>query len=539
LIQQFGLFSLYGILAIALGAEPGLAEPRVRRNVEVEFETIEGASLYEIQIKRKDDRNGKWQQYKSNTPQWSANVKPGMYLMRTRAYDDRGAPGDWSQPADLKVRLPAIIVNSPGPGEVLKSADPAHADVKLSWEEIPGATGYRLTLKTSDGQVLVEQNVKEAEWNGRIPAGHQISWNAVAIDNNGEDGEVSSEPYQFQLIGPALDKVKIEKPYSRFVQVVTWSKSEYAGRYSYTLSRYNPTSKTWDQVEKIENLKDTKAVLDIKQPTGRYRLAVTALGAYREDSPTAQIEYFAEGGFKNQEEFDKATLRDGITKPTKYYFIASYLFTQINYAGRHYESNSTPTFKATGGTGRVGVGYQPPRRNWGGFAIADYSGFVIQGTNYRFASAELHVTRKMEFGQGALVQFGTGLFSKELPIVTGTPVEGWQGLGKVRSNGPHIGFTYWQPVKSRFGLQLNGRVYYGLIGKGGGQDIEPALSYQYGLLGSYRLDKNTTGYAGYAYRKDEAKFGATSSPDNFALPGATNSVSIDGHYINLILEFSF
>lgn len=538
MILHLGSFILCCILIAVSGAGPAYAaEPRVRRNVEVEFETIEGASLYEVQIKRKDEKNGKWQKFKSNTPQWTANVKPGMYIMQTRAYDDRGAPGDWSPSADLKVRLPAIIINSPGPGEVIKSSSADSTEVKFSWEPIPGATGYRLTLKDAAGKVLEEKSLKEPLWEGQVPAGNAVSWNAVAIDENGEDGEVSSEAYQFQLKGPALEKPKIDKPYSKFVQEMTWSRSNYAERYSYTLSRYNAATKTWNQIEKIENLKDTKAVLDISQPSGRYRMTVTAHGNHREDSAPAQIDFAMEGGFKSQEEFDKAALRDGITKPTKYYLIASYLITRINYAADNYDYLTRVRFAATGGTGRLGLGYQPPRKKWGGFVIADYSGFVIEGNNYRFASAEAHITRKMEFGQGGLVQFGSGLFSKELPIINGTPVDGYEGLGRVRSNGVHAGFTYWQPLESRFGLQVNGRIYYGLIGKGNGQDIEPAVSYQYGLLGSYRLDKNTTGYAGYAYRKDEAKYGVV--PANATGSGQVNSISIDGHYLNLILEFSF
>jgi hypothetical protein len=527
------------MLSALFGPWPGLAEPRVRRNVEVEFETIEGASLYEVQIKRKDDKNSKWQKFKASTPQWSANVKPGLYIMQTRAYDDRGAPGDWSPSSDLKVRLPAIITNSPAPNEVLKASDPGSADVKFSWEPVPGATGYRLTYKNADGKVTEEKTLKEPEWSGKVPAGNELSWNAVAIDENGEDGEISGEPYQFKLLGPQLEKPKIDKPYSKYVQEMTWSKSSYADRYSYALSRFNPKTKSWDHVEKIESLKDTKAVLDISQPSGRYRMSVTAHGAHREDSQAAQTDFYMEGGFKSQEEFDKAMLRDAITKPTKYYAIASYMFTKVNYSAVNYDSNSTPKFEAVGGTGRLGLGYQPPKKRWGGFAIVDLSGFVIQGTNYKFASAEAHVTRKMEFGQGGLVLFGAGLFSKELPIVTGTSQGGWEGLGKVRSNGPHLGFTYWQPLKHRFGLQVNGRAYYALMGKGAGQEVEPALSYQYGLLGSYRLDKSTTGYAGYAYRKDEAAFKADPQPTNYSTAGQVNTISIDGHYINFMLEFSF
>jgi hypothetical protein len=60
------------------------------------------------------------------------------------------------------------------------------------------------------------------------------------------------------------------------------------------------------------------------------------------------------------------------------------------------------------------------------------------------------------------------------------------------------------------------------------------------LLGSYRLNRAWMGYAGYAYRKDELRYDTDpSNPDSFAHPGQVNEISIDGHYLNLILEFSF
>jgi hypothetical protein len=52
------------------------------------------------------------------------------------------------------------------------------------------------------------------------------------------------------------------------------------------------------------------------------------------------------------------------------------------------------------------------------------------------------------------------------------------------------------------------------------------------------------GYAGYAYRNDDARFKATpgngSDPNSgLAQEGDMNSVSISGHYVNLVLEMGF
>jgi hypothetical protein len=103
--------------------------------------------------------------------------------------------------------------------------------------------------------------------------------------------------------------------------------------------------------------------------------------------------------------------------------------------------------------------------------------------------------------------------------------------------------VYWLPLNDRFGLQANARGYYTLTGStSSGEKALSSLSYQYGLLGSYRLNKCWMGYAGYAFRHDEAivnSVSKTSDPSSYANAGDKDTISIDGHYLNLILEFSF
>jgi hypothetical protein len=105
--------------------------------------------------------------------------------------------------------------------------------------------------------------------------------------------------------------------------------------------------------------------------------------------------------------------------------------------------------------------------------------------------------------------------------------------------GPHAGFTYWQPFSERYGMQINGRVYYSLFGSSPGGDIEPSISFQYGILGSYRIGKAWMGYVGYTYRADHANF--KSNPDDplsFS-NGQSNEVNYLGHYLNMSFEYSF
>ncbi len=516
------------------------AAERVRRNVEIEWESVQGATAYEVQVVRKDDQKKKPLKFKTKEPKWSATIKPGIYNMQIRSYDDRSVPGDWSPASELTVKLPAVIALTPSTNQVVNSTADKSDDVEFKWEPVPGAAKYKVHAQSADGSWVADKDTDGNSVSLNVPAGHFINWDVTAIDPKEEIGDKWEAPQSFEMRGPPLAKPSIEKPISQYIKEVKWKTPDYASTYSYSLKYFNPTVKKWEPVEAKPDHKENILKLDTSRPTGKYRLQVQAMGERRKPSPTTQLDFDMKGGFTEPSAVDNAILRESITKPTNFYAIASYLITKIDYAAKNYDSNTSTTFSAIGGTGRLGAGYQNPDSKWGGFGIVDYSGFVISGQNFKFASLEGHVTRKLEFGQGGLLLFGTGLYSKELPVVKGSPADGYNGVGKVRNIGPHAGFTYWLPLSARFGLQANARAYYSLAGSGpSGEKINSTLSYQMGALGSYRLNKAWMGYAGYAYRTDKASYAAQGGATSFAQPGQLNEVSVQGHYVNLVLEFSF
>ena len=530
---------------MAWGAAAFAAE-KVRRNVEVEWEPVEGATLYEVQVTRKDvikEKDGsikKPQRFRVKVPSWSATIAPGLYNMQIRSFDDRDAPGDWSPPSDLMVKLPSVVMETPKSGERLKASDEKEQDLKLRWNEVPGAAKYKVSIHSTTSAYKEEKEILDTSYVAKVPVGQDFAWNVYAIDPKGAAGDVNVADTAFGIQGPPLKKPELEKPLSKYVSEIKWAAPAFANRFSYELWYKNPKSGKWEKLEGKNDLADNKLKLDISRPTGKYRIKVAAHGERRDNSKVAQMDFDARGGFRDPAALEAAIMRDSITKPTNYYMIASYLLTQIQYAGHIVDENTGAKFSAVGGTGRVGLGYQDPENAWGGFGIADMSGFVIGGKNFTFASIEAHATRKLEFGQRGQLQVAGGLFSKELPIVLGSPTTGFRGVGKVRNIGPHAGFIYWFPLTQRLGLQTNARAYYTLMGSGPtGGKAQSSLSYQYGLLGTYRLSANWMGYAGYAYRKDEAVYAGDTSAGPWVKAGQTNTVDIEGHYLNMLLEFSF
>ena len=518
----------------------GAAEARSRRNVEIEWEAVDGATLYEVRITRKESENQKPVTFKMREPKWIANIKPGLYLMQIRSFDDRGVPGSWSPPSELQVRLPSVELSRPSAGETIKAQSESSERIILTWDPVPGAEKYKVHVRSANGQWQEEHEVSDPKWEVKVPVGQKLEWTVTAVDGKGELGESNAQPVQFTIHGPPLPPPAINPPLSKYVREVEWKPQPNAKSYSYQIEYQEPERKTWRKVEAKRNVASNKVPLNIARPSGRYRLKVQAHGENRDSSPTQVLEFETRGGFRDPASLDRAILRDSIDKPTNFYAIASYLITSINYTADNYDTSQRPSFEAIGGTGRVGLGYQHPDSVWGGFGIVDMSGFTISGQNFTFAAAEGHVTHRLELGQGGLLLGGFGVYYKELPMVKGSRFDGFGGMGKVKTIGPHGGFTYWLPLTDRYGLQINARAYYTLTGGSSlGGKAKSSLSYQYGLLGSYRLAPKWMGYAGYAFRKDNALYSASDDPQNFGDSGKTSSIDIQGHYLNLILEFSF
>lgn len=516
------------------------AQERVRRNVEIEWEPVPDATRYEIQIVRKGDSIREPLSFVTKKSIWQATVKPGTYSMQIRSYDNRDVPGSWTPATELIVKLPAIIPIEPAANAKLQAPQELYP-MNFRWEPIPGAVKYRLDLTSNTTNWTKTIDVAEPSASVEVPAGENYQWNVRAIDSSSELGESNSDPYLFSIQGAPLSQPDIEKPITKFVRELSWSRPKFSQTFSYELSHYQRKTKKWIIVDRQTDFAKTTLSVDISRPSGIYRLTVSAHATRHLPSAPSQLVFGFRGGFRSPAALEIAELRDSIYKPTSFYAIASYLLTQVRYEGTVYEDNSGPSFEALGGTGRIGLGYQPPSSDWGGFGIVDLSGFIIEKKNYTFASAEAHVSRRFTFGRGGVILAGIGPFFKELPIIRGSETIGFRGTGTVSNLGAHGGFTYWLPLSQRVGLQLNARSYYSLSGSTrDGQKVLSGFSYQYGLLGTYRLKNDWMGYAGYAHRTDETRYEADAGASGgFADPGDVNHIVIRGDYLNLILEWSF
>jgi hypothetical protein len=170
----------------------------------------------------------------------------------------------------------------------------------------------------------------------------------------------------------------------------------------------------------------------------------------------------------------------------------------------------------------------------------------LNGATKTFASAEANAVYRYQVGERGELRVQMGPFYKELPetvgIKTTTTGSGSSSEDQIiKTAGPHVGGEYWYSLSPKLGLQLNAHVYMSVVGLStpNGQPLEPSMSTQLGLMGSYRITPTFTGLIGYAMREDKVSYKAKPDTSNFAVDGDVNESTIVGNYLNFFAEWSF
>ena len=523
---------------------PALAQ---KRDAELEWEAIPDVSRYEIEVRALSVANSKPLLFKTKSPAWKGRLRFGKYSLRIRVYDARGVPSLWGEPSEFWVRLLPPEKLTPKTGATIASKSEEIETIPFAWKPVQGAVAYKFDLFSAQAsdKPLLTQTVTAPKLDLPLNVAQRYSWRVSVVMDESEPGEPDKTDSSFTIQGAKLKTPDVIDPGTDFVRELSWSKPPNVENFTYSLDRFVGRGK-WRTVEKKTNFTDTKIAFNEKYPGGRYRLRVQGAAQLRPSSQIQTLEFNVRDGDRSEEAANLARLRESLEQPSKFYFITSYFVTNIQYSGVVRERATAVNFDAIGGTGRVGLGYVFPKSPWSTFGVVDLSGFNIKGQTSTFASAEVHAVWRRTWNVSLLRASG-GLFYKELPEASGFALAGTGDVdvSKLTGYGPHVGFEFLHPFTYKVGLQLNARAYLSLAGATpNGETFKPQASYQFSVLGSYRLGRETVGFAGYSYRKDNGAYAAKPGDPNDPSSGAArageeNSISITGHYLNLILEYAF
>lgn len=512
-----------------------------RRLVNFEWEAIEGANSYEVELKQvKDDQEGKVFSFKVKEAVWNGRLGPGKYIMKLRSKDYRGVPGEWSEPSEFNVGLENVVIKTPTDGSKIATKEPDETTVTFQWKPVENANEYTFELTSEDGRTVISKKIEETYLKIKIPISTKYNWSVFAKNPDGFASDEVSKA-QFTVLGPPLVSPKIEQPENDFVREVKWSHPEPNVSFDIALSRFDKSEKKWVVIKNIENYSDLSLPIDRTLPGGKYQLAIRAKKNLRPSSANISQDFSVRDGDRSPAAEYVALVRKSIERLEGWYGVASYLVTEIQFNGANPEKNSSAAYNAIGGTGRLGLGWFSPSKAWGFLGIIDLSGFTFNGKTQSFASAEANAVYRKNIGERSELRLQVGPYYKELPETVGDPFSGTALDLKITSVGPHFGAEYWFSLTPKIGLQLNTHIYLSMlkISTPNGQDLSPTLSTQFGFLGSYRFSPKFTGLIGYARREEKMSYKSNTGNGSFAVDGDVNEANIVGNYLNIFAEWAF
>lgn len=504
--------------------------PAESRTVTISWEEVLNANYYEILF---TNENNKEFNYKTSSAEWSGELEYGKYNLKIRSYDSRDVPGKWSTNETVFIKYKSVKLELPTNKKKINSKNEDLQKVKLKWSTAGPSAIYKLKVKSKYSKADKELEIKSTETELELPVADIYTWTVQPYYND-IAGQLSEES-SFAITGPKLSKPIFKTPESQFTDTIEWKQSKFT-KLNYVKIEHKRKS-GWKTVS-VKKISDNKISLD-KFNGGNFRLSLMSKSPLRKSSDVVKLEHYLNPKRRDPAFVKKEILKDSISKPTDYYFIASYLVTQINYANFILEDNNASSFDALGGTGRLGFGWKDKDSPWGVFGILDLSGFNLGQDNYSFPSIELHTTYMIKPLEVDQLNFSAGIYNRQLPLLNSN-TDGSYSVDSISQFGIHTGMDYWYPLTSDIGVKVHSQIYYGLpsgeVPNRG--TLEAELSYQYGLLGSYRLSKNWMGFVGYTYRLDKIKYKA--NENNTANTSLTSStVEYGGHYLNLQLEVNF
>jgi hypothetical protein len=526
-------FSLLFFVLFALSV-PARSAEEFRRSIALSWEPISDATSYEVVITKSGSKEP--QNYIAINPEWRGGLPLGRYSFKVRGRDARKVPGEWSEASDFAVTLENVKGPSPTAGAKIQSSDTDHTSIDLKWSTLPGAKSYAWEVRNEKNEIVKSGKTEDTSVSVQLDVAANYHWSVrgIALEGFDSPGDTISE---FTVIGARLDQPSLIKPDTPYVRSVKWEPAKLASQYEYIYYRWDSSQKKW-VTQEHRTIDRPEASFSQEFKGGRYRIQVRALAPLRKSSTAAEVKFDAALGDRSPAAEEHAMVMESIDHTTGYFAVLSYLITGISYTGNNSDHISDTTLSPTanfqsaiGGTGRVGLGYLSPKSTWGFLGIADYGGISIANTVVNFGSLEANAVRRNLLGSSGELRQMLGLFYKEYPNIIPNS-DGSFNKGVVSTLGPHYGIEYWYALNRKLGFQVNGHGYLNALtgSTPNGNPVTTSLSYQLGFLASYRLGEAMTGLMGYAFRTDAVSYKSSNGP--------TDTISMTGNYLNLVLEWA-
>ncbi len=181
------------------------------RNTIIEFNPVEGATKYQVQIR---SYSRFWAhnyafELPTEDPKLRIRLNPGKYGLRTRAFDGNGFYGPWSRWQPFWIHYTESNAVYPADGAVVKPKSGVRELINFEWPVDKKALGYLFVLRDGDGNII-RKDVVRTPWNLiEVELSSKYSWayfplhTAKAFKAKDHELPIEQTYYSFRVQGPA------------------------------------------------------------------------------------------------------------------------------------------------------------------------------------------------------------------------------------------------------------------------------------------------------------------------------------------------
>lgn len=501
------------------------------RLTSIEWEPIEGATFYEIELRQtfSINENQIKRNEKTNQSNWKSELPPGIYQLKIRSYDQRKVAGEYSEPIQLIVQLDKPKLNKLK--SVIISENQDVEKINLSWSSVPHAKKYKIQIQPVNGKVI-QLETTEPEIHIELPVAKKYSWTVQAMTENQALQSEQNELQDFQIIGGELAAPEINNPENEFVRQMTWQKSSNVQKYQYEIL-YNNNDQ-WETMQKGDTA-ENKVKFNKNNPGGKYQIRLQSFADLRQPSKITTTDFYVIQGDRSKSAESSANQKRAITIPDGIYVQARYSLSDILYTNKYADLNQNTKFNAVSAIAGIGLGVTSKFSSIGYIGSIDYGGLGYNDQTIQFYNLEMNITSQYDLSQSKY-QFFAGAIIKQFPSI-GSDRNSVLIPKNLSTYGFHLGTEYWYAITGQFGIQANLHLYeyFGTIETPNKEPIKATLATQSGIMGAYRVTPMTTGYIGYMKKIDQIKY--EHSDDSSSI--TDNEITMKGDYISLIIESNF
>lgn len=288
----------------------GDAQIITKRFVEIEFEAVEGALNYDLEIY--NNKTKKFiKAFSSKTSAFKLNVKMGTYLIRSRITDIYQRTSEWSELTEMVIAPPPAKLTSKAPD----LSKPVFADKKtntfsteLTWGALPGVEKYMIVAETPEGEKVAEYSSHHSNLKLDLSPG-VYRFKVMAILSDGTIGEPSSPSDIYSILGAKILPPRLAFKKNNEGQAYIQVNSELKNAVLDGTLFYQPwESEVWSVVQNIENAEMADIQLDQKLTPGKYKISLKAVAKGYSSSEENSVEFIIKPKLP-----DIASIQDEIT----------------------------------------------------------------------------------------------------------------------------------------------------------------------------------------------------------------------------------